>query len=293
MGPRRPAVAGQFYADKKQACLDEIKNCVSARTLPRDLPSDLVAGIVPHAGWMFSGDVAAMVFNAVKKTSPKVDTFVIYGAVHWPYGKSAAVYNEGSWLTPLGEVAIDEETAEIIIEASGHAQANTEAHQFEHSIEVQVPFIQYLFPEAKIVPVMVPPAEFAVELGRDAAEAISAKAGGKRIVSIGSTDLTHYGPRYGFDPMGTGEKGIDWAKKVNDQKFIDLAVAMRAEQILHTTSENQNACGGGAAAATVAGAKQLGRSKGICLAHTHSNEMMQKNFGQTSEESVGYAGIIF
>jgi len=294
MQTRKPAVAGQFYSDDKRTCLREVRMCIEERDLPTKLPPTIVAGIVPHAGWTFSGDVAAMVFNAIRTVHEQVDTFIIFGAVHYPCGKYAAVYGTGAWQTPLGDVAIDEAVAAAIVESCPNAKENEGAHQFEHSIEVQVPFVQHLFPQAKIVPIMVSPAEFAAALGHEVGEVIISKLnGGKKIVCIGSTDLTHYGPRYGFDPMGTGEAAIKWAKDVNDKEFIDYALAMNAEKILLTALQNQNACGAGAAAATVTVAKQLGKTQGYLLAHTHSNEVMERRFGQSSEESVGYAGIVF
>jgi hypothetical protein len=294
MQTRKPAVAGQFYADDKHTCLREVKMCIEERNLPKQLPDTIVAGIVPHAGWMFSGDVAGLVFNTIRSVHPKVDAFIIFGAAHYPCGKNAAVYGKGAWQTPLGDAMIDEVVASAIIKSCPNAKENENAHQFEHSIEVAVPFVQYLFPEAKIVPIMVPPTEFSVEFGSEVGGVIISKLdGGKRIVCIGSTDLTHYGPRYGFDPMGTGDNAIQWAKNVNDKEFIDYALSMDAEKVLHTALQNQNACGAGAAAATVAAAKRLGKTKGYLLAHTHSNEVMERKFGQSSEESVGYAGIIF
>jgi AmmeMemoRadiSam system protein B len=296
---RKPSVAGQFYADDKRACLKEIKMCLEAKAVPKDLPDTIVAGIVPHAGWVFSGDVAALVFNSIKSVHPHVDTFIIFGAAHYPCGKKAAVYAQGAWQTPLGDVMIDEDAAAAIIEMCADAERNERAHQFEHSIEVAVPFVQHLFPEAKIVPIMTPPTVYAGRLGEKVGEVVemhgraSLLNGGKKIVCIGSTDLTHYGPRYGFDPMGVGDDAIQWAKEINDKEFIDYALDMDAEKILCTAAQNQNACGAGAAAATVAAAKRLGKTKGRLLAHTHSNEVMRQKYGQSSEESVGYAGIIF
>ena len=290
---RKPAVAGQFYADTKQGCLNEIKECISSGQISESaLPADITAGIVPHAGWTFSGELAAMVFSAIKQANERVDTFVIFGAVHSYMGSLAAVYDKGLWQSPLGDITIDEVLAAEIIKTSAPAKSEPAAHKFEHSIEVQIPFIQYLFAGAKIVPVMVPPATFAVQLGNDVARCIK-KSKGKKIVCIGSTDLTHYGPRYGFYPQGTGSDAITWAREVNDRAFIDLAVAMKAEEVLITSMEKENACGSGAAAATIAAAKAQGKTVGLLLGHMHSNEVMQKKFNQTSEESVGYAAIVF
>ena len=292
MAARRAVVAGQFYPASDKQCRAEIADCLAERPVTIKLPEKIVAGIVPHAGWTFSGDLAAMVFSAIEKANKTVDTFVIFGAVHSHFDSTAAVYDKGSWQTPMGEIKIDEELAALISKKSRSAKLNTEAHRYEHSIEVQVPFIQYLFKDAKIVPILTPPADFAVSVGSDVAECIKSAAD-KKIVCIGSTDLTHYGPRYGFNPQGSGAAGIKWAKEVNDRAFIDLALELKAEQILTKSMENQNACGPGAAAAAIAAARALGKTKGVLLAHTHSNEVMEKKFGQTSEESVGYAAIVY
>ena len=293
MAARRPAVAGQFYPGTEKQCKAEIADCLTDRPLTGvKLPEKIVAGIVPHAGWTFSGDLAAMVFAAIEKANKTVDTFVIFGAVHSFLGLAAAVYDKGSWQTPLGEIKIDEELAALISKKSRFVKPNPDAHKYEHSIEVQVPFVQYLFKDAKIVPILTPPADSAVSVGSDIAECIKSAAD-KKIVCIGSTDLTHYGPRYGFNPQGTGRKAIEWAKQVNDKAFINLAIELKAEQILTDSMENQNACGPGSAAATVAAARTLGKTKGVLLAHTHSNEVMEKKFGQSSSESVGYAAIIY
>jgi len=291
MQARKPIVAGQFYPGRHDSCVDEINECLEARTLSKSLPETIVAGIVPHAGWTFSGSLAALVFSAVKQRHEKVHTFVIFGAAHGYFGQSPAVYETGSWITPLGEVAIDEELAGAVL-SSGTAVSDSAPHRAEHSIEVQVPFIQYLFAGAKILPILVPPGEQAVALGTSVGGIISADEH-KKIVCIGSTDLTHYGPRYGFTPMGTGAEALKWADRVNDQKFIDLALKLEPQSLLTSAAENCNACGAGAAAAAVAAAKKLGKTEGLLLAHTNSNEVMRRRMGTTSAESVGYAGIVF
>jgi hypothetical protein len=152
--------------------------------------------------------------------------------------------------------------------------------------------MQYLFAGAKIVPIIVPPGEQAVELGASIGQIIGRQPD-KRIVCIGSTDLTHYGPRYGFVPMGTGSDALAWAGTVNDQRFIDLALKLRARELLAGAAENCNACGPGAAAAAIAAAKKLGKTNGLLLAHTNSNDVMLREMGTAGLESVGYAAIVF
>lgn len=292
MSSRKPIVAGQFYPSSEKECRIELEYYIENQPFKADLPVKIVGGIVPHAGWVFSGAQAGMVFKAIEKVNKDVDTFVIFGAAHSHIGATPAVYDKGSWITPLGEIKIDEDFAGKILNKTQTAKSNLNAHGYEHSIEVQIPFIQYLFKNAKIVPIMTPPTESAVLLGIEIGECIKNEKD-KNIVCIGSTDLTHYGPRYGFNPKGNGPKGIDWAKNVNDKIFIDHALEMNAEQVLIESMDNQNACGPGAAAATISAAKALGKRKGVLLAHTHSNEVMERKYGQTSEESVGYAAIVY
>ena len=291
MQTRRPIVAGQFYPAQHGACVDEINQYLEEQTPGESLPDTIVAGIVPHAGWVFSGSLAAMVFSSIKQQHDKVNTFVVFGATHGYFGRSPAVYDSGSWITPLGETSVDEELASAILD-SGAVVSDPDAHGHEHSIEVQVPFIQYLFPGARLLPVLTPPAEQAISLGEVVGDIIS-RDKQKKIVCIGSTDLTHYGPRYGFTPMGTGKEALHWAHSVNDKEFIDLALKLKPQDMLASAAENCNACGAGAAAAAVAAAKKLGKTAGLLLAHTNSNEVMRRKMGTSSAESVGYAAIVF
>ncbi len=291
MQTRKPIVAGQFYPGQNDSCIDRINECCDAQTIDQALPETIVAGVVPHAGWTFSGPLAAMVFSAIRQQHEKVHTFVIFGAAHGYFGSSPAVFHRGSWLTPLGEVFINEELADDVL-SSGPFVSDLSAHRNEHSIEVQIPFVQYLFPGARILPIIVPPREHAIALGESIGNIIADNQN-KKIVCIGSTDLTHYGPRYGFTPMGVNSEALKWADNVNDRMFIDLAIKLQPRQLLANAAENCNACGAGAAAAAMAAAQKLGKTEGILLAHTNSNEIMKRNMNTTSADSVGYAAIIF
>jgi len=221
-----------------------------------------------------------------------VDTFVIFGAMHTMRADRGLLYDKGAWETPLGEVAVDEDLArEILEESRGAIVATPEALVREHSIEVQVPLIQYFFPEARIVPLLVPPTAIAVKAGRSAGRAIAGRT--EEIVCLGSPDLPHYGPSYGFTPMGRGAKALAWAKEENDGLFLKLAVGMQEENLGESAALYGSACGAGAVAATVAAAKEMGAKKGVLLGHTTSAEIVQKKYHQNSEDSVGYAGIVY
>ena len=289
---RKPIVAGQFYPADKNSCIKQIDEFLQLAAIDENLPETISAGIVPHAGWTFSGALAAMVFAAIKKLCEKVDTFIIFGAVHNYFGKMPAVYGSGFWQTPLGPIGIDGNLAKQILKSSD-AINDISAHRCEHSIEVQIPFIQYLFPQAKIVPILAAPNQPVIKLGESVGEIINAIGSKEKIVCIGSTDLTHYGPGYGFTPVGASQKANRWASKINDKLFIDLTLQLKAEEMLASAAQNYNACGAGAAAATVAAAKKTGKTKGLLLAQTNSSEITLQKTGRESSESVGYAAIVF
>jgi hypothetical protein len=292
MNIRKPAVAGQFYPQQNAQCIDQITELLEHTHIPEDIPQNITAAIVPHAGWDFSGLLAATVFDAIKTQNKKVHTFILFGACHSYIGDKPAVYNTGQWQTPMGQIAVDEDIAAQFVSGGSGAQANPEAHRPEHSIEVQIPFIQQLFPGSKIVPILAPVAVSSMQLGTSAADIALANPD-KQIVFIASTDLTHYGPGYGFIPKGTGPDGLKWAHQVNDQQIIDLALTMQADKIIPNATENQNACGPGAITAAIAAAKKLGIQKGALLAHTNSNLKMFELTGQKSPDSVGYTAIVY
>lgn len=286
---REPAVAGMFYPGSDQACRRQIQDLLPRNVDASSLPQTICGGIAPHAGWTYSGRVAAQVFAAIAaRTQP--DVFVLFGAAHRRPGHDAALFPTGAWQTPLGLAHIDAPLAERVLAASSLVRADTSAHEAEHSIEVQVPFIQYLFPQARILPIIVEPSTKAVEIGRTVATA--AQDAGASVVYIGSTDLTHYGPHYGFMPEGPGPHGLAWARQVNDLRIIELIRRMRSDAVVPETAEHYNACGAGAIAATLAACSVCGATQGHLLAHTTSAEVAE-TFGQSSTDAVGYAGFIF
>ena len=287
MPVRHPVVAGQFYPADRAGCIRMIEQCLPKEPLS-DLPERIVAGVVPHAGWVYSGPTAAKVFAAVRERG-EPETFVLCSAMHRWGAARPAVFAEGAWITPLGEAKIDADLAQVVLEEGrGLLIDAPEAHEGEHSAEVQVPFIQYLFPQARILPIVVPPDDQAVAAGEAVARAIV--RAGKDAVVIGSSDLTHYGAMYyGFAPAGTGERALEWAR-ANDARVIDLMLRMRAEEIVPEAATHHNACGGGAIAATVAAARALGAQKGVLLEYTTSYHVMPRG---PATDFVGYAAVVF
>jgi len=283
---RRPIVAGQFYEGSPARLRAAVERCVAGYRPPDDL-GEVLGGVVPHAGWMFSGPTAAKVFVVLAQRAAP-ETYVLLGAVHQWGVSRPAVYPSGAWSTPLGEVAVNEELASAILAAArGALEASEAAHQGEHSIEVQVPFVRELSPGADMVPIAVPPSQEAVRVGEAVAQAL--RSSGRRAVVVASTDLTHYGMGYGMADHGPLPGAMPWMRE-NDRRLIRLVEALRAEDIVPEAQRNHNACGAGAVAAAVAAARGLGAARARLLEYTTSADVL----GETHpDRAVGYAGLVF
>ena len=284
---REPARAGSFYPGSADRCREEAAQFVSPAPSEVAGAGSLLGGIVPHAGWAFSGAVAGKVFAALA-ANRRPEAMVLFGAVHYRRGKHAWLFGSGRWQTPLGQVEIDDRLAERILGHTNLIVDDPYAHEQEHSIEVQIPLVQSALPGCKIVPILVPPMASAVEVGDAVARTIDSY--GYDAVVVGSTDLTHYGPSYGMVRSDVGPEGVVWAKEINDRRMIDLMLALESDRIVPEAAEQHNACGAGAVAATVAAAKRLGAARAILLAHTTSAEVLGS---RSAEDSVGYAGVVF
>ena len=231
-----------------------------------------------------------MTFRALAAAAP-LETVVLFGADHTGMVSEGEVYDSGVWRTPLGEAAIDEQVASALVEEGEPLRSNPAAHAREHSIEVQVPLIQQLSPEARIVPVAVPPTALAIDIGRAVGRVLAARFPTARVV--GSTDLTHHGGGRFPAPGGVGKVGEQWTRQ-NDRRIIDLIESAAAETILPEVSDRANACGAGAIVATIAACKAMGATRGICLGYTNSYEVVHKLYpADPDDTTVGYASVVF
>lgn len=285
---RLPAVAGRFYPAEERRCRDEVA-ALLAGGAPREPHDGIpVAGIVPHAGWMFSGAVAAHVMCEIaSRCTPR--TVVLFGADHWlEAARHAQLYADGVWTTPLGDVSIDAELAVRVEEVGrGIVQARADAHRREHSIEVQVPLIQGLWPGARVLPILIGPAAEPELVGRLVARAAADRAD---VVALGSSDLTHYGPNYDFTSHGRGRAALAWVREVNDAAMVAATTAMRPDEVLAEANCHANACGPGAIAATLAFARERGAAHGRLVDYTTSHDVHPR--GEPTD-FVGYAGVVF
>lgn len=195
---RYPSVSGTFYEDDPAGLESQIKWCFMHSVGPGRLPSGLVhkerklCGLIsPHAGYIYSGPVAAHGFLEASKCPPP-ETVVLIGPNHTGMGAGVSVWDGGDWLTPLGRVSVDTDLAKSICR-SGAAEPDSEAHLQEHSVEVQIPFLQYVFGTAfRIVPICMMLQDY--ETSRELGEAIAHAAKGKAVLLVASTDFSHYVP---------------------------------------------------------------------------------------------------
>jgi hypothetical protein len=280
----RPAdFAGSWYPGNPVDCEKEIQSFLTRyRTTPSSERYP-VGGIVPHAGWFFSGAIACAVVHSLTGKQPP-DVILIYG-MHLHHHSPAYIMTEGAWDTPFGPLQIHEAIAERMTEKFPFKIETASRYHQDNTIELQLPFIKYFFPETQILPMGVPPTDQAEQIGK--AAAAIARDFGLSVRIIGSTDLTHYGSNYGFTTKGSRESALKWVKTVNDKQVIDAMLALDPARVIGEASAHQNACCSGAAAAAIASVKELGSSKADMIAYATSYE---KSPGSSF---VGYVGIVF
>ncbi|MEM0453317.1 MAG: AmmeMemoRadiSam system protein B [Sulfolobales archaeon] len=275
---RAPVVAGSFYESSQNKLLDRIKWCFTHELGPGRLPEVGVRSkesfgyVVPHAGYMFSGPVAAHTYYRVAKEG-RPETFVILGPNHTGIGTAVSVYDKGLWSTPLGDVEIDSELALEVLKHSNYVDVNYDAHKFEHSIEVQLPFLQYLFKDFKIVPIVI--AYQVPEIAKDLAKSLvnaSSKLG-RDIVVLASSDMSHYEPQ-----------SIAYEK---DREVLDCVIRLMPEDMFEVVNEkNVSMCGVGPVMTLLYYARLLGGSGGEVLKYATSGDVTGD-----LDAVVGYASV--
>jgi AmmeMemoRadiSam system protein B len=277
---KRMLPRGWYPFDGKD-CKGEIESYLEGWS-PSHLPSDVGrGGIVPHAGWYFSGRLAARVFYSLKLKN-KIDVVVLYGG-HLGPEDFPQIAMEEAWETPFGDIEIHTDFIKLLVQRIDAKKESLASG--DNTIEVQLAMVKYFFPQAKLVAIRSPVSLKAKTLGEEVAKV--SRMEGISVLAIGSTDLTHYGPNYGFLKKGTGPASVEWVKKENDKGFIDRALDMDTEGLLLHAQKNNSACSAGAAASAVATCKGLGAEKGILLDYYTSYDVMPNN------SFVGYGGIVY
>ena len=229
MALKKPRFAGSWYPGTGRECVrsmsrydDELKPQFDRFETSSSIVS---GGIVPHAGWFFSGKTAYAVFNRIAKRAAESgtvpDLFFVFG-MHLPANGPNYLFMDEGFETPFGAIRLNREAAEKLTMQFEFVQETAEDSVTDNTIELQLPFLKHLFPEAEIVTVGVSPDERAVAIG-EAAYQIAQELGRKPCF-IGSTDLTHYGPNYSFTPQGLGKQSVAWVMEQNDSEIIESFV---------------------------------------------------------------------
>ena len=286
---RRPAVAGQFYEASEERLKENIKHCFTDKRGPGKLPEikdkqkNIKGIIVPHAGFIFSGAIAAYSYKEIAENGFS-DTFIILGPNHTGMGSGVATVTKGEWLTPLGKVKINKKLAEKI--HKGIIDADPTAHRNEHSIEVQIPFLQYLAKEKEFsfVPISMSMQDIKtnIEVGEIIADAI--KNTDEKIIIIASSDFSHVGFNYMSMPPA-GERVDKYAEK-QDKKAIDKILKLDSKGLVETINkENISMCGYGPVSSMIAASKKLGAIKAELLKYGTSYEV------HPGSSCVGYGAV--
>lgn len=262
---RQPAVAGQFYTDDPRRLRAEL-----AGLIPAGVPKRRVTGVVaPHAGYVYSGSVAGTVYSAIE--IPR--TVVILGPNHHGFGEAAAIYPEGDWLTPLGAVPVDARLSALIGAHAPLIAADQSAHRFEHSLEVQVPFLQYLRCGVRIVPICLGfgDIERCRQLGEGLARAV--RAFGEDVLIVASSDMTHY---------ESAEEA-----RIKDEAAIARVLDLDPEGLVRICREKGiTMCGVIPSTVMLVAAKELGATKAELLRYNTSGDVTGDN-----RQVVAYAAM--
>lgn len=280
----RPAVfAGSWYPENAAACEEEIKQFLSVGIRRPDQPPTWTAGIVPHAGWYYSGQIACNVIQWLKDPSP-IDLVVLFG-MHLHPGSANRLMPRGAWETPMGTLPVAEDLADYLTERFEFKQETARSFAQDNTIELQLPFVKYLLDPKQILAVGVAPNPRSLDIARAVVD--WAREMGRRLKIIGSTDLTHYGRNYGLISHGSGFEAVDWVRRENDRRVIEAMLAMDPDKVMTEGIRNQNACCSGAAAAAVEAARCLGAAQSKEVAYATSYDK------SPGDSFVGYVGVVF
>ena len=283
METRQAVFAGSWYPAGRQECLSAIEEFVNNPDFPEPEITTPRGGIVPHAGWYFSGALACRVIQALslKRT---IDVVFVFG-MHLSQGANRYIMKQGFWETPLGPLEIAKDITQPLIDQYPFSVETARRFTHDNTIELQLPFIKHFHPRAMLVPMGLPPSTESLTVAVTAVT-LAVKKGLEACV-IGSTDLTHYGPNYDFSPMGKGQKAVEWVREENDRRVIEAMLAMDPERILEEGITRHNACCAGAAAGAIAAGKAMGAKKAQLVSYTTSHDK------SPGDSLVGYAGILF
>ena len=265
---RKAVVAGQFYPASRKELTEQIASFIPAGTTQLDC----LACMLPHAGYMYSGSVAVETVSRIRLP----ENIILLGPTHTGYGAPFSVMTHGAWHTPLGETKINEALAELLLKSSGSLQQDSLAHLHEHSLEVQLPILQYFRPDCTIIPIVLAhdTTEKLKEIGKEIARALKTNAQEKTLI-IASSDMTHYEP-------------LDAAQK-KDSRALEAISALDGDALSKVVHDLRiSMCGVAPVIAMLAAVKDLGGTGGRIVKYLTSAEATKD-----TSSVVGYAGMLF
>jgi AmmeMemoRadiSam system protein B/AmmeMemoRadiSam system protein A len=268
---REPAVAGAFYPDKPEVLLGDVKKYLE-NAKKEKMEGEIVALVSPHAGYMYSGQVAAYAYKLVEGKA--FDSVVVVAPSHRALFKGVSLYDRGGYRTPLGVVPVDTELSKKMMERRKEIQFLPAAHSQEHSLEVQIPFLQVALKSFKLIPMVMEP-YWSWETCQSVASAIAETVKGKRVLLVASTDLSHF---------YTYNIAVEL-----DKIFLNHIERFDVEGLNRDLKSNRTeACGGGPVVTIMLAAKKLGADHGKVLRYANSGDV-------TGDRSrvVGYASAVF
>ena len=266
---RFPAVAGRFYPSEPEVLSRELEQYLAPPLTPADKIENAIGCVVPHAGYIYSGHVAGAVYRKL----PQRSSYIILGPNHFGRGAPLAITSRGTWATPLGEARIDTLLARELIHACHLLNEDAQAHAQEHSLEVQIPFLQHLYKAFSFVPIAIGAGGYAaLELvGRGVAKAVSDSQ--NPVLIIASSDMNHY--------------ESDDVTRIKDGKAIEQILALDPVGLYEVVRrEDISMCGYGPTVALLTAAKELGVRKAELVKYATSGDVSGDR-----ELVVGYAGI--
>jgi hypothetical protein len=263
---REPSVAGRFYPANPAELRADLESYLS----PPQERVAAIACIVPHAGYIYSGQVAGAVFSRLEIPS----CCIVLCPNHTGFGHPLAIMNEGAWRTPLGDLPIASEVAERLLQAFPALVEDSAAHRSEHAIEVELPFLQVVRPDVRFVPIAVGTGRLLLLDLLGAAMGAVVEAYEEPVLIIASSDMNHYED--------------DAATRVKDRKAIEQILALDPRGLYDTVmNESISMCGFGPAVAMLTAAKHLGAEKAELVQYATSGDVSGDR-----ETVVGYAGIV-
>jgi AmmeMemoRadiSam system protein B len=252
---RKPVVAGQFYTDNPEALSSQIDGFLE-KARQEELPGEVLALIAPHAGYMYSGQVAASAYRQIQGQSFRT-VIVIAPSHRFPFN-GASVYHRGGYETPLGVIPVNIQMAQTILERGAQLNFYPQAHAMEHSLEVQLPFLQRALGDFQLVPIVM--GDQGLSACQTLAEAVSSPMGEEKALLVASSDLSHFHPY---------DQAVDLDKVILEA--VDAFDPQRLHQALR--GGRSEACGGGPMVAVMLAAKKLGASGAKVLAYSNSGDV--------------------